>query len=115
MLNRINKESAFLRRISVAILLCALLTGYQNCGQGCKSSDFASVSEANIGPGCSSNEHTENHTCVNNIRPCTVTNGTGEQQWVLGTWQACTIVSCDAHYTAKSGTCECSSGYNLQN
>lgn len=69
---------------------------------------------------CSSDQHTENNTCVSNIKSCTVSNWIGQQSWNSDAWGNCNISSCNTGYSISGNSCiqnqpTCSSDQHIEN
>ena len=54
---------------------------------------------------CSQGQHAEGLTCVSDVRPCTVANGSGDQTWNGTQFGPCTLKSCNANFHAESNAC----------
>ena len=56
-------------------------------------------------PTCSSDQHLYNNTCVSNMQACTITYWIWQQIWNGSYWWSCTIISCNAWYSASNNAC----------
>ncbi|MEO0335141.1 MAG: hypothetical protein AAF202_02025, partial [Pseudomonadota bacterium] len=54
---------------------------------------------------CQSNEHTENGSCVSNVKSCPLANGIGEQTWNGSSYGACNVKTCNDGYSQQGNEC----------
>ncbi|MCK6547453.1 hypothetical protein L6R52_16515, partial [Myxococcota bacterium] len=64
----------------------------------------ASASARFVVHACDAGTHLEGSVCVDDVRACSIPNGTGRQRWD-GAWGPCELVACDAGLHEEDGLC----------
>lgn len=71
-------------------------TGYNISNNTCMRNNYTS---------CFSSQHWENGYCVANTRYCSISNGTGKQNWNGSDWSTCYVDSCHSGYYISWSYC----------
>lgn len=54
---------------------------------------------------CSSLEHVDNNICINNTKACESENGSGQKEYLNGSWGSCIINLCNSSFHLDSSSC----------
>ena len=55
---------------------------------------------------CPKGTHNENEKCVANIRSCSISNGTGVEEWMSDMWGSCQVLTCNMGFEEDKNECK---------